>query len=138
MNARRAMATNISHTLLLVEDNADNAELATWILEDANYKITPATTAEAALEALEEAHFNLILMDISLPGMDGKEAIKIIRANPLIANTPIIALTAHAILQERDSIMESGADYIITKPLDEDVLLAKIAELIKTHQGTQP
>lgn len=116
--------------ILVVEDNADNADLATWMLEDANYGVTVAQTAEAGLELLESNRYDLILMDISLPGIDGKEAIRQIRSNPSISATPIIALTAHAVLNERDAIMASGADEIVTKPIDEDLLLEKLQELI--------
>lgn len=119
-----------SKTILMVEDNADNADLATWMLEDANYSVALATTAEAGLALLEDHRYSIILMDISLPGMDGKDAIRLIRANPSLSAIPIIALTAHAVLNERDAIMASGADCIVTKPIDEDLLLLKLEEMI--------
>jgi two-component system cell cycle response regulator DivK len=116
--------------ILMVEDNADNADLATWMLEDANYVVTVAPTAEVGLALLEANSYAIILMDISLPGMDGKDAIRLIRENPRIQGMPIIALTAHAVLNERDDIMASGANCIVTKPIDEDLLLLKLEEMI--------
>ena len=116
--------------ILMVEDNADNADLATWMLEDADYDVTLAPTAEDGLALLDKNSYAIILMDISLPGMDGKDAIRLIRANPRIQEMPIIALTAHAVLNERDAIMASGANCIVTKPIDEDLLLLKLEEMI--------
>lgn len=116
--------------ILLVEDNPDNRQLATWILEDANYDILEADSGESGLELLEKHECSLVLMDISLPGMDGKEAIGVIRQNPDYGSIPIIALTAHAIESEKEKIMKSGANDIVTKPIDEDALLAKMTELL--------
>ncbi|BCD99576.1 response regulator [Marinagarivorans cellulosilyticus] len=125
------MAGEVSgKAILMVEDNADNADLATWMLEDADYDVTVAPTAEAGLALLNENSYAIILMDISLPGMDGKDAIRAIRDDPRIQEMPIIALTAHAVLNERDAIMASGANCIVTKPIDEDLLLLKLEEMI--------
>ena len=119
-----------SKRILMVEDNADNADLATWMLEDAGYEVTTAPTAEKGLELLAANLYAMILMDISLPGMDGKQAIKFIRADEKIRHLPVIALTAHAILNARDAILASGADCIVTKPIDEDAFLNKLKEMI--------
>lgn len=116
--------------ILMVEDNADNADLATWMLEDAGYSVTTAQTAEEGLALLEQSPYQLVLMDISLPGMDGKQAIQLIRANEQKKHLPIIALTAHAILNERDAILASGANCIVTKPIDEDVFLSRLGEMM--------
>lgn len=119
-----------SKRVLMVEDNADNVDLATWMLEDAGYDVTAALTAEKGLELLNEHCYNAVLMDISLPGMDGKEAIRRIRANENLKSLPIIALTAHAILNERDAILASGADCIVTKPIDEDAFLRQLEAMV--------
>jgi len=94
--------------ILVVEDNPDNRKLVTWILEDEGYSVTCTPTAEEGLEALEQRVFDIVLMDISLPGMDGKEATRQIRQNPKWQALPVIALTAHAIKGEHESIMASG------------------------------
>lgn len=116
--------------ILVVEDNFDNRKLVTWILEDEGYDVSCAETAEEGLEMLQNSDIAMILMDISLPGIDGKEATRRIRAMSQYANLPIIALTAHAIKGEHESIMESGVTSLITKPVDEELLTAKIAELL--------
>lgn len=118
-------------SILMVEDNADNADLATWMLEDAGFKVTTAGTAEEGIDLLERESFDLVLMDISLPGMDGKEAIRWLRAHPTLSSMPVIALTAHAILNERDAIMASGADCIVTKPIDEDLLIDTLMQRLQ-------
>lgn len=75
------------------------------------------------------------MMDISLPGMDGKEATRRIRANPGTAGLPVIAVTAHAVMGEADSIMASGVSALITKPIDEIRLLDAIAALLSAGGG---
>ena len=114
----------------MVEDNPDNQQLVTWILEDEGYTVVCADTAEDGLKLLESHNFTLILMDISLPGMDGKQATQQIRNTPAIASIPIIALTAHAVQGERESIMASGVDDLLTKPVDEVALIERIGEMI--------
>lgn len=120
----------MSKQILVVEDNPDNRQLVTWILEDEGFVVTCAITAEDGLAKLESHHFDMILMDISLPGMNGKQATQFIRKNPKYTQLPIIALTAHAIVDEEADIMASGVDALITKPLDEVLLLEKMAEYL--------
>ncbi len=126
------MTANLNdYPLLMIEDNADNAQLARWILEDAGFCVDVATSAEAGFAKLAERNYSLVLMDISLPGMDGKEAIKKMKRSPDLSAIPVIAVTAHAILNERDAILKSGANGIVTKPLDECSLLQDIQTLLK-------
>jgi len=120
-----------SPKVLLVEDNQDNRELICWILEDMNTQASCAGTAEEGLDLLESGEFDLVLMDISLPGMSGKEATQKIRQNPRFADLPIIALTAHAIDREVTSIWESGVSDVLTKPVDENQLLEKMNAFLK-------
>lgn len=122
----------MSATILVIEDNPDNRQLVTWILEDEGYNLVCAETAELGLEALEQQVFDLILMDISLPGMDGKECTRQIRAQEKYKDLPIIALTAHAIKGEHEAIMESGVNDLITKPLDEDHLLQQLERYLSS------
>ncbi|MFL0797796.1 MAG: response regulator [Cellvibrionaceae bacterium] len=117
-------------TILVVEDNPDNLKLVSWILEDEDFNIVAAETGEDGLAALEQHNIDLVLMDISLPGIDGKEASRRIRDNPDLAGLPIIALTAHAIQGEKEAILAAGVNDLLTKPLDEDQLLNSIHSLI--------
>ncbi len=116
--------------ILVIEDNPDNSKLVTWILEDEDYQVTCAETAELGLAALQSETFDAVLMDISLPGMDGKEATQQIRNTPELCNMPVLALTAHAIKGERESILASGVNDLLTKPLDEEDLLSKLEHWI--------
>ncbi|TQV70739.1 response regulator [Exilibacterium tricleocarpae] len=113
-------------SILIVEDNPDNCQLVTWILEDEGYQVTPAACAEEGIRKLLETPFDIVLMDISLPGMDGKQATTHIRAMDGFQKLPIIALTAHAIKGEHEAILSAGVTDLLTKPLDESLLLACI------------
>lgn len=116
--------------ILIVEDNPDNQTLVTWILEDENYQVSCAGSAEDGLSALEQDAFDLVLMDISLPGMDGKQATQVIRQSVKLQHLPVIALTAHAIKGEDDAILASGVNALVTKPIDEELLLSEIQRLL--------
>jgi CheY-like chemotaxis protein len=126
----------MSSNILVVEDNADNMTLLAWTLEDEGFAFEGVGSAEAAIEALEQRPFDLVLMDISLPGMDGKEATRRIRADRRLACLPVIAITAHAISGEDDAIMASGVDALLTKPIDEELLLRTIRSALKVAEVT--
>lgn len=120
----------MSDRILVVEDNPDNMKLITWALEDAGYVFAGVDSAEEALDLLEQQFFDLVLMDISLPGMDGKEATRRLRRDPRYASLPIIAVTAHAIDREKELIRRCGITDIVTKPIDESQLLQAIELLL--------
>lgn len=113
-------------TILVVEDNSDNMKLFAWTLEYEGLPFEGVGTAEEALAALERRRFDLVLMDISLPGMDGKEATRRLRAHPRFARLPIIAVTAHAVRGEVEAILAAGISALVTKPIDEAVLMQTI------------
>ncbi|QDU95946.1 response regulator [Lignipirellula cremea] len=119
-------------SILVVEDNADNMKLFRWTLEDAGYEVTGAASAEDGFEVLNQRSFDLIVMDISLPGMDGKEATRRLRADPLYARLPIIAATAHAITEEANAILACGVTSLVTKPIDEEAFLSEIESCLHT------
>ena len=116
--------------VLVVEDNPDNMKLVTWILEDEDYLVTGVSNGEDCLQVVKQDQFDIILMDISLPGIDGKEVTRRLRSQECYAALPIIALTAHAVKGEDEEIRASGVTDLITKPLDEEILLKRISELI--------
>ncbi|MDZ7618374.1 MAG: response regulator [Patescibacteria group bacterium] len=117
--------------ILIIEDNRDNTTLLAWALEDAGYQYFAVDTAEAGLTLLEERPIHLILMDISLPGMDGKEATRRLRQDPRFAAMPIIAVTAHAIAEEEQAILACGVDGIMTKPVNVGDLLELIGSILR-------
>lgn len=109
--------------ILVVEDNPDNLRLVSWMLEDENFLFDAVDSGEACLEQLEKEQYALILLDISLPGIDGKETARRIRAQTRFRNLPIVACTAHAIKQEEIEIKVAGVNCIVTKPIEEKLLL---------------
>ena len=117
--------------ILVVEDNPDNKKLVTWALEDAGYDFAAVDSAERALALLEEDVFDLILMDISLPGMNGKDATRHLRGDARFASMPIIAVTAHATTEEIRAIRACGVTAIETKPIDELQLMETIESSLR-------
>ena len=120
----------MTRKILVVEDNPDNMKLVTWILEDENYAVTGVGSGEECLEQIQQDCYDVVLMDISLPGIDGKEATRRLRAMDQFRQLPIIALTAHAIKGEDEEIRAAGVTELITKPLDEDQLLQCLRDLV--------
>ncbi|VUZ83821.1 Histidine kinase [Candidatus Methylomirabilis lanthanidiphila] len=115
--------------ILLVEDNVDNQNLVRRILEKAGYWVVIAGNGMAAVNAIRQVHYDLILMDVQMPEMDGFEATRAIRAwerGHNIGRAPIIALTAHAIAGYREQCLRQGMDDYLTKPLRKDLLLRTI------------
>lgn len=117
--------------ILIVEDNPDNLKLITWVLEDEGYCVKSALSAEEALEFIEYQDFQLILMDIDLPVMNGKEATKLMRQKERLADLPIIAVTAHALQDKVREIMSSGFTDIAVKPINESTLVEMIKRSLK-------
>ncbi|MCR8922356.1 response regulator [Dasania sp. GY-MA-18] len=115
-------------SILLVEDNKENQLLASWIIEDAGYALDIADSAEAGLQQMSLKHYDLVLMDISLPGMSGKDAVRLIRKNPKLKHIPVIAVTAHSAQTELNEINQCGFSAVQFKPLDENLLLQAIKQ----------
>ncbi len=113
--------------IAVVEDNPDNRLLVQAILEDL-YEITEYESGTAALEGLVKSRPDLVLLDISLPEMDGTEVLRRIRADSRLSTLPVIALTAHAMSGDRERYLSAGFDDYLTKPIvDDAVLLEAIA-----------
>lgn len=116
--------------IALVEDNADNRLLVHAILEDA-YAVEEYETGSEALAGLRKNPPSLVLLDISLPAMDGTEVLRRVRADERLRSIPVIALTAHAMTGDRERFLDMGFDAYVTKPIiDESVLLGEIERLL--------
>ncbi len=116
--------------IAVVEDNLDNRLLVQAILED-RYEISEYENGMEVLDGLADDIPDLVLLDISLPGMDGTEVLRWVRSQELLSELPVIALTAHAMSGDREKYLEMGFDEYVTKPIvDEDVLMGAIERLL--------
>lgn len=115
--------------VLVVEDVDMNRELMVQLLED-RYEVIEAANGQDGVDAAERERPELILMDLSLPVMNGWEATRRLKANPDLKSIPIIALTAHAMKGDRETALAAGCDDYLVKPLDEDELMEKIARFL--------
>jgi CheY-like chemotaxis protein len=116
--------------ILLVEDNAVNAEMMVRRLTRRGFAVITAGDGLEALAAARQAQPDLILMDMSLPEIDGWEATSRLKLDPATAAIPVIALTAHAMTSDRDRSLAAGCDDFDTKPVDFERLLRKIDALL--------
>jgi CheY-like chemotaxis protein len=105
-------------TILVIEDNELNMKLVRSLLKMSSYVMVEAGDAETGIGLARERKPDLILMDIQLPGMDGLSATKILKADPSLKDTMIIALTSHAMEGDDKKVREAGCDGYITKPID--------------------
>ena len=114
--------------ILIIEDNDKNLKLVRDVLQFNGYQTAEAMTAEDGLVLARSQHPALILLDIQLPGMDGFAALRQLRADPITKSTPVIAVTASAMEQDRQKILAAGFDGYMTKPIN----VKKFTEEIRT------
>jgi len=125
--------------ILIAEDNPVNSRLATLLVEKQGHCAVTVATGREALKALEQQRFDLVLMDLQMPEMDGFEATRIIRERErgTQRHLPIIAMTAHAMSGDRERCLAAGMDNYISKPVDRNLLFAAI-ESVATGQQAEP
>jgi len=117
--------------IVVVEDNHDNADLIEAFLEDL-FELDFSYDGKSGLEKIKQVKPDLVLLDISLPEMDGNEVVKRIREDKNISQIPVIALTAHAMLGDKEDFLKKGFNDYMSKPIqDEDKLIDLINDLIK-------
>ena len=116
--------------ILVVDDSEDMRDLLQRLLERAGYRVVLAEDGQASLTQAKLHHPNLILMDLSLPDIDGWEAVRHLRKMPEFQLTPIIAVTAHVSPQESVRAMAAGCTSHIGKPFDRKLLLQEVARLL--------
>jgi signal transduction histidine kinase/CheY-like chemotaxis protein/HPt (histidine-containing phosphotransfer) domain-containing protein len=115
--------------VLLVEDNEINRQIARELLSDAGAQVTEAHNGVQALDALARLpadHFDVVLMDVQMPDMDGMEAVRRIRLDERLRSLPVVAMTAHAMQREREQCLRAGMDDHVPKPLDPDAFLQTV------------
>jgi two-component system, cell cycle response regulator DivK len=116
-----------SEPILIVDDNSQNLKLARILLSTEGYQVRTAVDAEEALRVLESFAPRLILMDLQLPGMDGLEFTRQLKADPARRGIAIVALTAYAMKGDQEKALAAGCDGYITKPIDAELLYREVA-----------
>jgi len=116
--------------ILVVEDQEDNRRILRDLLTSVGYEIIEAVTGEEGVAMAETGHPDLILMDIQLPGIDGYEATRRVRAHPALRQVPIIAVTSYALSGDDVKAMEAGCTDYVPKPFSPRALLAKIRKYL--------
>ena len=123
--------------ILIVEDNADNYELVRFLLEQAGHDTCWARNGRDGIEMAKEEKPDLILMDLSLPEIDGWTATERIRSDPQTKHIPIAALTAHSMPEDHKRALDAGCDGYLSKPMDMAVFKETVASLI-AKSNTEP
>jgi CheY-like chemotaxis protein len=122
-------------TILIVEDSPLNRKLVEAVLRPHGYRLLIAVDGEEAIEMATRERPDLILMDIQLPKVSGYDATKTLRSQPETAHIPIVALTAHAMADERERAMAAGCDGYITKPIDTRAFPGRVRQYLDSRKG---
>ena len=123
--------------ILLVEDNAINQELAVELLSDAGIEVTVAEDGRKALDVLQRERFDGVLMDCQMPVMDGYEATRLLRQQPHLRDVPVIAMTANAMVGDREKALEAGMNDHIVKPINIDDMFATLARWVRPEHAAE-
>jgi two-component system cell cycle response regulator DivK len=127
--------------VLLVEDNEDNQDMMKFLLERAGYVVLTANTGREALVTARREKPDIILMDLSMPEMDGWTAAKEMKKDPELVNIPLIAVTAHTLPGDRRKAIDSGFESYISKPINVrmfDIMVTKVLEEKSRNPGDKP
>jgi signal transduction histidine kinase/DNA-binding response OmpR family regulator/HPt (histidine-containing phosphotransfer) domain-containing protein len=124
--------------VLLVEDNELNREVALGLLEDAHMSIDLAENGEVAVQKVGEKKYDIVLMDMQMPVMDGITATKAIRSDPRLCTLPIVAMTANVMVADRENCIKAGMNDHVAKPIDPDELFTVLLRWIKPREGNSP
>ena len=125
-----------NETILIVEDNEKNRRLARDVLQFKGYGILESENAEDGIRLARENKPALILMDFHLPGMNGIQALEVLRADEATRAIPVIAVTASAMTEDRQKIMAAGFDGLQTKPINVKMFLEAIAQTLQKYGGS--
>ena len=131
------MARN-GKTVLLVEDNEDNRIVYSTILRHFGYEVSEALNGEEGIAKARAEKPDLILMDISIPIIDGWEATQVLKHDPATRDIPIIALTAHALASDREKAMEVGCDGYLAKPCEPRAVVAEVQRFLGKDAPRMP
>ena len=121
----------MSGTVLVVEDNEQNLYLVRFLLEGAGWTVVAAPDGPRALEEARSGRFELVLLDIQLPGMDGHAVARELRRIPALDGVPIVAVTSYAMLGDRERCLEAGCTGYIEKPINPDTFLDEVVSYVR-------
>ena len=121
-------------TILVIEDNKLNMKLVNGLVKIGKYRMIEAIDAESGIELIREQRPDLVLMDIQLPGMDGLQATRIIRKDPILSNIPVVALTSYAMQGDEQKATTAGCTGHIAKPIDTRRFLDMLAEYLEPEE----
>jgi CheY-like chemotaxis protein len=127
----------MARSILVVEDNQDNMMLISDILLSLDYAVLQAVDGEQGVHMAQSQKPDLILMDLSLPRVDGWTATRRIKADAALKNIPVIALTAHAMIGDRERALEAGCDDYMSKPIVIRELVAKLTRYLESGRGEE-
>lgn len=116
--------------ILLVDDSADNLEIYRTILAHFGYSVRTASNGEEGVRVTRDFQPDIVFMDVSMPVMDGLAATRVLKADPSTAGICVVALTAHALVEDRKRVMDAGCDGYLTKPLEPRELIAEVRRLL--------
>jgi CheY-like chemotaxis protein len=122
----------VATRILVIEDNPANMELVRYVLEAFGYAVIEAIDGETGLELARAEPPDLVICDLELPGIDGIEVAKQLKAHPALAGVPLVAVTAFAMVGDRERLLAAGFDGYISKPLDPQTFVPQIAAFIKS------
>ena len=117
-------------TVLVAEDNAVNRELLRELLETRGYTVLEACDGQEALHMIDQAQPDILLLDIGMPVLDGFAVVRKIRENPLLAKLPVVAVTAYAMQDDREKILNSKFDGYLSKPINPRLLVEELDRLL--------
>jgi two-component system cell cycle response regulator DivK len=123
----------MAKTILVIEDNQQNMYLTTFILEKQGHKVIQAWDGRQGIEAATKIAPDLILLDIQLPEMDGYTVAASLKANPLVAGVPIVAVTSYAMAGDKERILAAGCNGYIEKPINPETFIAQLSEFLESH-----
>ena len=124
------MTTDTGHLILVVDDYQDAREMYAEYLQFSGFRVAEARNGNEAVAQARSLRPDLILMDLSLPGMDGWEATRVLKADEATKHIPIVALTGHALAGASEGARKAGCDSFVTKPCLPDVLVSEIRRLV--------
>ena len=121
----------MSGNVLVVEDNEQNLYLVRFLLEGAGWTVVAAPDGPRALEEARSGRFDLVLLDIQLPGMDGHAVARELRRIPALDGVPIVAVTSYAMLGDRERCLEAGCTGYVEKPINPDTFLDEVVSYVR-------